>query len=162
MCLPACCPCCPSIYPTLQEGRTAKADHAERPRVCARFSLVFVILGAFAGTFGHFLRKYTLQINLVAGAIIVLFGLNFLGILRIPFINKTSGFGHKPKSGFLLLGIIRNHLLYKLVPCVGAFLGSALMLAATSQNAVKGVIMLLSFSLGWVYPLSYLPGCLTV
>ena len=74
-----------------------KADHAERPRVCARFFTGVRHPGAFAGTFGHFLRKYTLQINLVAGAIIVLFGLNFLGILRIPFINKTSGFGHKPK-----------------------------------------------------------------
>ncbi len=117
------------------------------------FSLVFVMLGAFAGTFGHFLRKYTLQINLVAGAIVVLFGLNFLGILRIPFINKASGFGHKPKNpGFsssVLFGIIFS---ISWSPCVGAFLGSALMLAATSQNAVRGIIMLLFFSLGLGIP----------
>ena len=117
------------------------------------FTIVFVLLGAFAGTFGHLLRDYSLQINLIAGAIVVLFGLNFTGILRIPFINNTFKIGLQTgRTGFLssvLFGVIFS---IGWSPCVGAFLGSALMLAATSQNAVKGILMLFSYSLGLGIP----------
>ena len=117
------------------------------------FSAVFVILGAFAGTFGYLLREYALQVNLAAGALVVLFGLNFLGILKLPFFNRTAGFGQSPETpGFhssVLFGIIFS---ISWSPCVGTFLGSALMLAASARNAVKGIVMLTFYSLGLGIP----------
>jgi cytochrome c-type biogenesis protein len=117
------------------------------------FSAVFILLGAFAGTVGRLLRDYAVQINLVAGAIVVLFGLNFIGILKIPFINATKKIGFNPgKTGFLpsiLFGIIFS---IGWSPCVGAFLGSALMLAASSGSVLKGIVMLAFYSLGLGIP----------
>jgi len=117
------------------------------------FTLVFVMLGAFAGSVGHLLREYALPINLVTGAIVVLFGLNYLGLLRLPLLNRETGIGYQPKKpGFLssvLFGMIFS---ISWTPCVGTFLGSALMLAASSRNAAKGVVMLMLYSLGLGLP----------
>lgn len=117
------------------------------------FSVIFILMGAFAGTFGHLLKEYTTQINLVAGAIVVLFGLNFTGVFKIPFLNATRKIGITPgNTGFFssaLFGIIFS---IGWSPCVGAFLGSALMFAASSQDTVKGIVMLLFYSLGLGIP----------
>lgn len=118
------------------------------------FTLVFVALGAFAGTLGHLLREYSYQINLAAGAIVVLLGLSFLGILRVPWLNRTFGFGPRQgKPGFpssVFFGMVFS---ISWTPCVGAFLGSALMLAASSRDTAKGIVMLLLYSLGLGIPL---------
>ena len=53
------------------------------------FTLVFVILGAFAGSAGRFLIQYSTAVNIVSGLIMILFGLNFMGVLDIGFLNMT-------------------------------------------------------------------------
>jgi len=79
------------------------------------FTLVFVSLGAFAGSVGHLLREYALAINLVTGAVVVLFGLNYLGLLRLPLLNKVSGIGSTPKNpGFFLIHTVRHDLFHQL------------------------------------------------
>lgn len=117
------------------------------------FTVVFVLLGAFAGTLGSILVRYSKWINIVAGGIIIVFGLSYMGIIRLSFLSKSSNLEYKRlEPGFLssaLFGIIFS---IGWTPCVGAFLGSALMLAATSQEGCKGVLMLLSFSMGLGIP----------
>lgn len=117
------------------------------------FTAVFVLLGAFAGTLGSILVRYSKWINIVAGGIIIVFGLSYMGIIRLSFLSKSSNFGYKQKEpGFFssaLFGVIFS---IGWTPCVGAFLGSALMLAATSQESYKGILMLLSFSIGLGLP----------
>lgn len=117
------------------------------------FTVVFTAMGAFAGTIGRFLREYRLLVNLVTGVIVILFGLNFIGIIKLPFINTTRHMKmNSAKTGFfssILFGIIFS---IGWTPCVGVFLGSALMLAAHSGESVKGVLMLLCFSLGLGIP----------
>ena len=117
------------------------------------FTTVFVLLGAFAGTAGSFLRNYSTAINIVCGIVVILFGLNFLGVVRIPFINANRQVEMKEfKAGFVssvLFGIIFS---ISWTPCVGTFLGSALMLAATSRNVPKAIIMLLFYSAGLGIP----------
>lgn len=117
------------------------------------FTFVFVALGAFAGTIGGFLREYNTAVNIVSGAVVVLFGLNFIGIVKIPFLNTNRQMAVKTANmGFLsavLFGIVFS---VGWTPCVGAFLGSALMLAGQSGDSAKGVLMLLSFSLGLGIP----------
>ncbi len=117
------------------------------------FTVVFVLLGAFAGTLGSILVRYSKWINIVAGGIIIVFGLSYMGIIRLSLLSKSSNLEYKRlEPGFLssaLFGIIFS---IGWTPCVGAFLGSALMLAATSQEGYKGVLMLLSFSMGLGIP----------
>ncbi len=117
------------------------------------FTLVFITLGAFAGTVGSFLTRHQTAFNIISGAIIILFGLNFMGALNIPLLNKTKKISLKNiKNGFLpsiLFGII---FAIGWSPCVGVFLASALLLAAQSGTVLQGILMLLAFSLGLGLP----------
>lgn len=117
------------------------------------FTAVFVTLGAFAGTLGRLLQQHQQWFNIIGGIIVILFGLNFTGLLKIPFINAN----HRLKMNAVNLGF-GSSVLFGIIfsvgwtPCVGAFLGSALALAAQSGESLKGVFMLLSFSLGLGIP----------
>lgn len=116
------------------------------------FTAVFVSLGAFAGALGGILRKYDTVINIVSGIIVILFGLSFLEIIKIPFLNGRQIKINTGKTNFLssvLFGIIFS---IGWTPCVGAFLGSALMLAVTSGESLKGILMLLIYSIGLGIP----------
>ena len=108
------------------------------------FTLVFVLMGAFAGTVGKFVRQYQTAVNLVTGLVVILFGLNFLGVIRLPFLNGHTQVGlRKNRAGFfpsILFGAVFS---VGWTPCVGAFLGSALMLAAQQGGLAKGILMLL-------------------
>ena len=116
------------------------------------FTIVFVALGALAGTLGGLLKEYQTAVNIVSGLIVVFFGLNFLGVFKL---NIFKGSNHKVNTknmGFfsaLLFGIIFS---VSWTPCVGAFLGSALMLASQQGHVGEGVVMLLVYSLGLGIP----------
>ncbi|MGX8702249.1 cytochrome c biogenesis CcdA family protein [Caproiciproducens sp.] len=117
------------------------------------FTLVFTAMGAFAGTVGSFLKEYQTAVNLVTGMVVILFGLNFMGLIKIPFLNGNRQLNFKKRNmdfgASVLFGVIFS---IGWTPCVGAFLGSALMLAASSGESMKGIFMLLSFSLGLGIP----------
>lgn len=119
----------------------------------AGFTLVFILLGAFAGTVGKLLRDYSTIFNIVTGLIVIIFGLNFLGVLKIGFLNQTHNGNAKTKNlGFfsaMLFGIVFS---IGWTPCVGAFLASALLLASQQGSVVQGILMLLTFSLGLGIP----------
>ncbi len=116
------------------------------------FTIVFVLLGAFAGTLGRLLIRYQTVFNIVTGSIVIVFGLHYLGILKIKLLNSTKQFQVKKTGGFfrsVLFGIVFS---IGWTPCAGAFLGSALMLAAQSATSTQGIIMLLIFSAGLGIP----------
>ena len=116
------------------------------------FTLVFVAMGALAGTVGSFLREYQTAVNIVSGLIVVVFGLNFLGIFKL---NLFKGSQHAVKTGdmgFLSAFVFGEIFSVGWTPCVGAFLGSALMLASQQAHAVEGMLMLLAYSLGLGIP----------
>ena len=116
------------------------------------FTIVFVALGALAGTLGGLLKEYQTAVNIVSGLIVIFFGLNFLGVFKL---NLFKGSNHKVNTknmGFfsaMLFGIIFS---VSWTPCVGAFLGSALMLASQQGRVGEGVVMLLVYSLGLGIP----------
>lgn len=112
------------------------------------FTVVFTAMGALAGTLGSFLIKYQTIVNIVCGAVVIFFGLNFLGILKLNLFRGMQSDVDTENMGFfsaMLFGIIFS---VGWTPCVGAFLGSALMLASTQGHVLKGVIMLLCYSMG--------------
>ena len=116
------------------------------------FTLIFVAMGALAGTVGSFLKEYQTAVNLVSGLIVIFFGLHFLGVFRL---NLFRGAGQRMKTedmGFfsaLVFGVIFS---VGWTPCVGAFLGSALMLASQRGHVLEGMLMLMCYSLGLGVP----------
>jgi len=116
------------------------------------FTLVFVALGLFFGTLGAFLQSYSTVVNIILGAIVVLFGLGFMGIIKPIFGMKGMKSGDTGNLNFfkaMLFGMIFS---ISWTPCVGAFLGSALAMASVSGSAVQGTVMLLCFSAGLGIP----------
>lgn len=115
------------------------------------FTLIFTSLGLFAGTIGVLLSKYQTIVNIITGAIVIVFGLSYIEVIKLPFFKGMQGSG-KEISGFfgsLLFGVVYS---ISLTPCVGAFLGSALMLASSTGGALKGTLLLLTYSLGLGVP----------
>lgn len=116
------------------------------------FTVIFLALGALAGTVGSFLREYQTAVNIVSGLIVVIFGLNFLGIFNFNLFKGGQQTVNTANMGFLpavLFGMIFS---VGWTPCVGAFLGSALMLASQQAHAVEGLLLLLAYSLGLGIP----------
>lgn len=110
------------------------------------FTVVFSLLGLFAGTLGAFLKEYKTVVNIVGGLLIVVFGLSYLEVIKLPFFKgMQSGRTANTVVSAFLFGIVYS---VSLTPCIGAFLGSALALAGTSGTAVKGVLLLVTYSLG--------------
>lgn len=117
------------------------------------FTVIFILLGAFAGSIGRFLLEYNKLLNIVTGTIVILFGLGFLGVIKIPiFIGHLKSDIKTDNLNFfssILFGIVFS---IGWTPCVGAFLGSALMLAGQQGNILQGILMLLCFSIGLGIP----------
>lgn len=120
--------------------------------VCG-FSIIFILLGVFAGSFGKVVHEYADYINIIFGIFLVIIGLNYIGVLFIKFLNKTNGTNQEKKNlnfiTSLLFGIIFS---LSWTPCVGAFLSSALILASTTGSILKGATLLLIYSLGLAIP----------
>ncbi len=117
------------------------------------FTIVFVIMGAFMGIMGKLVREYQTVLNVLTGAVVILFGLNFMGVLKIGFLNRASQQDANVKDlnffSSILFGIVFS---IGWTPCVGAFLGSALLLASQGGSLLQGIAMLLAFSLGLGIP----------
>ncbi len=116
------------------------------------FTIVFVALGALAGTLGGFLRRYQTAVNLVSGAIVIFFGLNFLGIVKAELFRGRSSSIATEEMGFFTAMLFGMVFSVGWTPCVGAFLGSALMLASQQGHVMEGIVMLLFYSLGLGIP----------
>lgn len=116
------------------------------------FTLVFIAMGALAGTVGSFFKGHQTLVNLICGLVIIFFGLHYLGIIKINLFRGVRGNMSQKSLGFFssaLFGIVFS---VGWTPCVGAFLGSALMLASQQGQATTGILMLLCYSLGLGIP----------
>ena len=116
------------------------------------FTAVFMAMGGLAGTRGSFLKIHQSAVNLVSGAIVILFGLSYLEIFTLNiFRGKSRNFDTSNLNFFsaFLFGMIFS---IGWTPCVGVFLGSALMLASQQGHIIEGTLMLLTYSLGLGIP----------
>lgn len=140
------------IYVSYFAGNADKKKHTFLRALAfvVGFTVVFSLLGLFAGTLGAFLARYNRIVNMVSGLLVILFGLSYLEVFRIPFFKGMQG-KHQIDSIFsaFLFGVIYS---ISLTPCVGAFLGSALMMASTSGTALQGVLLLVTYSIGMGVP----------
>lgn len=116
------------------------------------FTLVFVILGALAGTIGSFLREYQTAVNVISGVIVIIFGLNYLGVFKLNLFKGTGRSMNTDNMRFFSAMIFGMIFSIGWTPCVGAFLGSALMLASQQGHVLEGMLMLFVYSLGLGIP----------
>ena len=116
------------------------------------FTVVFVAMGALAGTLGSFLLKYQRLVNILSGAVIIFFGLNFLGVIKVNLFRGAQRQVDTSDLGFLSSALFGVVFSVGWTPCVGAFLGSALVMASQQGQALTGMLMLLCYSLGLGVP----------
>ena len=116
------------------------------------FTVIFVAMGALAGTVGSFLRQYQTAVNIVSGLVVIFFGLSFLGVFRLNFFRGLKGSVDTDNMSFLSAALFGVIFSLGWTPCVGAFLGSALMLASQQGHVLEGMLMLLAYSLGLGIP----------
>ena len=116
------------------------------------FSSVFIILGALAGTAGSFLTRHQILVNIISGLVVIFFGLNYLGVFRFNLFRGSKINMRMQNLSFfsaLLFGVIFS---LGWTPCIGTFLGSALLLASQQGSVLIGIIMLFSYSVGLGIP----------
>lgn len=117
------------------------------------FSLVFVLLGASATALGTALKVYRDWIQRVGGALIVLFGLYCLGLLRLDFLGRERRLHLEQKPlGFLGSVLVGIAFGAGWSPCIGPILGGILSLAATEADLGRGVSLLVAYSAGLAVP----------
>lgn len=117
------------------------------------FTIVFVLLGASATFAGSFLRENMAIMRRVGGLLIMLFGLHVCGLLPINLLlgEKRLNLRNKPAGyfGSILVGIA---FAAGWTPCIGPILASILMVAAAESTVYRGIILLLTYSLGLAIP----------
>lgn len=118
----------------------------------AGFTVVFVAMGALAGSIGGLLVRYQRAISLLSGIIVMMFGFNYLGLFRWNLFRGGSRVMDLQNMTALSAALFGMVFSLNWTPCVGAFLGSALMLASQQGHVLEGMGMLLAYSVGLGIP----------
>jgi cytochrome c-type biogenesis protein len=143
-----------------QMGGGQALEAAARRRVVAAsmcfvlgFSTVFIGLGAGASAFGQLIQTWKHELSIVAGAVIILFGLHFLGLLRIPILYREARY-HTANQGASLAGAYLMGLAFAFgwTPCIGPILATVLAVAANEASLGTGMRLLAAYSLGLGVP----------
>ncbi len=117
------------------------------------FTIVFTALGATVTSLSHFLVNHRSLLEKISGIVMIVFGLNFAGILKINLLNREKRFDFKFDSLRFISSIVFG-MVFSLgwTPCLGAFLGSALALASNSETIFQGMLLLFIYSIGLGIP----------
>ena len=117
------------------------------------FTIVFLILSIFASQLGRFVSRYINYIKIVFGIIIILLGLNYMEIFKIKILNKSKGIKANTKDLNFIKAIIFG-IIFSIswTPCIGTFLSSALLLIAKQQDILKGILLIIVYSIGLGIP----------
>jgi cytochrome c-type biogenesis protein len=119
----------------------------------AGFSLVFITLGLSSSFLGSLFAVYQKWIMAVGGLVLIVMGLNMLGLLKIPFLNREKTVHVKGKAGGFL-GSVLVGVTFSLgwTPCIGPVLASILIISATGKSVWSGFYLLGLYSLGLAIP----------
>ncbi len=116
------------------------------------FSCVFIALGASASTIGLLIRQYQQILAIIAGVLIIIMGLHFIGVFRIAFLYKEARF--QAGSGGSVFGsyLMGVAFAFGWTPCIGPVLGAILALASARDSVAEGALMLTIYSAGLGIP----------
>ena len=117
------------------------------------FSIVFIVLAVLANRFGTVIVGLTKYIKIIFGIIIIILGLNYMNILKFNIFGKFKKLQMNVKNLNFIKSLIFGMLFsISMTPCVGTFLTSALLLIATEERLVKGIILIILYCLGLGIP----------
>ena len=119
---------------------------------CFGFSTVFVILGASASFLGQALLQYSEVLRISAGIVIIIFSLQLIGIINIPYLNFEKRFDAKESRNIFFPYVIGVAFGFGWTPCIGPILGSILALASIEETLSRAVVLLISYSSGLAIP----------
>lgn len=145
---------------SLEELTDNAADRVVRRRVIVSsiifilgFSTVFIMLGATASAVGALLREHLDTLGIIAGIVIIIMGLHFLGVFKFAALNKDTRYQHsnRPRG---MLGAYGIGLAFALgwTPCIGPVLAVILAFAAAEESVAKGAFLLAVYSAGLGVP----------
>lgn len=152
-------------YVSYIAGRTpidASADRAASTRLPAvglslcfvlGFSTVFIVLGASATALGRLLLSNRIELNLVGGAVVILFGVFLIGLIRPRWMMREARFhADFPGGGAVSAYALGVAFAFGWTPCIGPILGSILTVGAASATVAEGTALLAIYSLGLGVP----------
>lgn len=116
------------------------------------FSLFFSLLGASASFLGNWLFIYRDLLNRIGGVILIIFGVSFLGFVKLPFLYRETRINLKITGGYIgafLLGLV---FALGWTPCVTPILSSIFLYATKEESVSKGTLLLFSYALGMGIP----------
>lgn len=117
------------------------------------FTLVFLSLSVFASKFGNLFNDNIKYFKILFGIIIIILGLNYMELIKVNFLNKTKLVAKNAKNLNFIKAVIFGMLFsISWTPCIGTFLSSALLLIAKNQDMLKGIILMLLYSIGLGIP----------
>ena len=116
------------------------------------FSLVFIVFGAASTFLGQVLLQNSYELRIAAGLLIVIFSLHIIGIMNLKFLNYEKRIQTNTNTNFYSPILIGMAFAFGWTPCIGPILGSILVLAATEESINKGILLLISYSLGLALP----------
>lgn len=117
------------------------------------FSFIFIIFGATASLLGKIFITYSNELRIIAGSIIILFSLQFIGIIKLNILNKEKKYYTKKFNKNLFFPILVGAAFgFGWTPCIGPVLGSILALAAVEETFYKSILLLTFYSLGLAIP----------
>ena len=119
---------------------------------CSGFSTVFIILGASASFLGQTLLQNSEILRLIAGIIIIIFSLQLIGVINIPYLNFEKRFDARKSRNILFPYIIGLAFGFGWTPCIGPILGSILALASIEETLSRAILLLSFYSLGLAIP----------
>ena len=116
------------------------------------FSIVFIIFGAASTFLGQVLLQNSYELRIAAGIIIIILSLHIIGIINLKFLNYEKRIQTNTNTNFYSPILIGMAFAFGWTPCIGPILGSILVLAATEDSINKGILLLISYSLGLALP----------
>lgn len=117
------------------------------------FTIIYILLGASASALGQLFIRNRMIIQRISGIILILFGIYYLFLIRLPFFNREKRINFKlKKASFLFSMLFGAAFSLGWSPCTGPFLGSAIFMASNSETLWQGVVMLFVFSMGLGLP----------
>ena len=117
------------------------------------FTIIFLILSIFASSLGGVISRNIQGFKVILGTLIIIFGLNYMEVIKLKFLNKTNNIKMSIKNLNFLKSIFFGAIFsISWTPCIGTFLSSALLLIANEQDALKGISLILVYSIGLGIP----------
>tara|TARA_B100000579_G_scaffold264989_1_gene218479 strand:+ start:119 stop:826 length:708 start_codon:yes stop_codon:yes gene_type:complete len=116
------------------------------------FSIVFILFGASATFLGKFLLSNSFPLRIIAGGIIIIFSLHILEVFKLNFLNYEKRFHANKNNNIFSPLILGMAFAFGWTPCIGPILGSILVLASTTENMYRGILLLSFYSLGLAIP----------